>query len=176
MRSVASFDKRKGLLNVIVETPKGSRNKFKFDERLECFKLSKVLPAGSAFPFDFGFLPQTAAPDGDPLDVVILMDEQAFPGCLVQARLVGIIRAEQGSNGRRVRNDRLIAVAAAESNYEKLRTHRDIDARLLSEYEHFFVSYHSIKGKKYRVRSIKGPRRAMQVLKKAQQQFRNQGE
>lgn len=171
MRSVAPIDDRKKLLNVIIETPKGSRNKFKYDELLDCFRLSKVLPAGTAFPFDFGFLPQTAAPDGDPLDVMLLMDEQAFPGCLVQARIVGIIQAEQGSNGRRVRNDRIIAVAAAESNYKKLRSHRDIDPRLLTEYEHFFVSYHSIKGKKYSVRNVRGPRLAMRVLRKARQRF-----
>ncbi|HZZ28565.1 MAG TPA: inorganic diphosphatase [Pirellulales bacterium] len=171
MRNVTPVDDRKKLLNVIVETPKGRRNKFKYDEARDCFKLSKVLPAGTAFPFDFGFLPQTAAPDGDPLDVVLLMDEQAFPGCLVQARVIGIIQAEQGRNGRRIRNDRIIAVAAAETNYKKLRSHRDIDPRLLTEYEHFFVSYHSLKGKKYHIRGVHGPRLAMRILKRARQRF-----
>src|SRR4051812_26311118 len=106
MRSVRPVD-RDELLNVIVETPKGCRNKFKFDEELRCFKLSKVLPAGATFPFDFGFLPHTLADDGDPIDVLLLMDEQAFPGCLVKARLVGVIEAEQGKDKKATRNDRL---------------------------------------------------------------------
>src|SRR4030095_17256895 len=79
------FDEEPGTLNVIIDTPKGSRNKFKFDERLEIFKLGGALPLGAVFPFDFGYIPSTRAEDGDPLDVLILMDEPAFPGCLVRA-------------------------------------------------------------------------------------------
>src|SRR6202166_3169868 len=87
--------KKDGLLQVIVETPKGSRNKFSFDVDQEIFSLKKVLPAGMAFPYDFGFLPRTLAPDGDPIDVLVLMDEPAFPGCLLLARLIGVIEGEQ---------------------------------------------------------------------------------
>src|SRR6201986_5379490 len=77
------------LLQVIIETPAGSRNKFAFDPQQGIFALKKVLPAGMVFPYDFGFLPQTIAPDGDPIDVLLLMDEPAFPGCAVQAALLG---------------------------------------------------------------------------------------
>src|SRR5438876_43986 len=102
-----------GELNVVIETPQGSRNKFTFDEELCLFKLGGVLPLGAAFPFDFGFLPDTMGQDGDPLDVLVLMDEPAFPGCLVPARLIGVIEAEQTEKGKTERNDRLIAVATA---------------------------------------------------------------
>jgi len=88
-------DKKDGLLQVIVETPAGSRNKFAFDPKQGIFALKKVLPAGMVFPYDFGFLPQTIAPDDDPIDVLLLMDEPAFPGCAVWSRLIGVIEGEQ---------------------------------------------------------------------------------
>jgi inorganic pyrophosphatase len=78
------LNKRDGLLRVIIETPAGSRNKFAFDPHQKIFALKKVLPAGMSFPYDFGFLPQTLAPDGDPLDVLLLMDEQPFQAALYQ--------------------------------------------------------------------------------------------
>src|SRR5919202_2577365 len=106
------FDAASGEVNVIIETPKGSRNKFKYDEQRGLFKLSGVLPAGAVFPFDFGFVPSTRGEDGDPLDVLVLMDEPAFAGCLVPSRLIGVIEAEQTEEGTTERNDRLIAVAA----------------------------------------------------------------
>src|SRR5436190_23463747 len=89
------FDEEGRLLHAIVDTPKGSRNKFKWDEKLELYKLAGVLPSGAVFPYDFGWVPGTKGEDGDPLDVLLLMDEPAFVGCLVEARLVGVIEAEQ---------------------------------------------------------------------------------
>src|SRR5260370_42616170 len=83
--------KKDGSLQVIVETQKGRRNKFSFDVEQEIFSLKKVLPAGMAFPYDFGFLPKTLADDGDSIDVLLLMDEPAFPGVLVPSRLIGLI-------------------------------------------------------------------------------------
>src|SRR4051794_7660199 len=110
--SLGAVDKQSGNVNVIIDTPKGSRNKFKYDADHALFKLTKILPAGSAFPFDFGYIPGTQGEDGDPIDVLVLMDEAAFVGCLVPARLIGVIEAEQTEDGKTLRNDRLIAVAA----------------------------------------------------------------
>src|ERR1700704_2993480 len=87
-------DKESGHINAIIDTPKGSRNKFKFDEKIGMFKLGGALPVGAVFPFDFGYIPSTRGGDGDPLDILILMDEPAFVGCLVPARLIGVIEAE----------------------------------------------------------------------------------
>src|SRR5512142_3126073 len=97
---------------VIIETPRNSRNKYKFDEKTGRFKLSKVMPEGMMFPYDFGFIPKTEAEDGDPLDVLVLNDEPMFPGCELECRLVGVIKALQKEKGKENRNDRLIAVAA----------------------------------------------------------------
>ena len=98
---LAPFDKEfQSRIQVIIETPKGSRNKFAFDPEQEVFALAKVLPAGMVFPYDFGFIPSTKAEDGDPTDVLVLMDEPAFPGVLVKCRVIGVIEGEQGKIGR----------------------------------------------------------------------------
>src|SRR5436305_10642632 len=87
-----------GLVQVVIETPRGSRNKYKYDEERHLFRLNNVLPAGSSFPYDFGYIPGTKADDGDPLDVLVLMDQPAFTGCLIEARIIGVLEAEQTEN------------------------------------------------------------------------------
>src|SRR5437868_13373634 len=105
------FSQLPARVTVVIETPKGSRNKLKFDPATRKFKLSKVMPEGMMFPYDFGFVPSTKAEDGDPLDVLVLTDAPLFPGCLVECTLIGAIEAEQKEEGETERNDRLIAVA-----------------------------------------------------------------
>ena len=153
-----------GEVTVVIETPKGHRNKFKYDEEKNVFRLSGVLPVGSSFPYDFGFIPSTNAPDGDPIDVLLLMDEPAFPGCLIDARLVGVVEAEQTEDGKTTRNDRLIAVAAHSNDYSDLRSLRDVNPDLIEEIQHFFVSYNQVRGKKFKPLGVYGPKRAMRLL------------
>ncbi|HEX8737318.1 MAG TPA: inorganic diphosphatase [Pyrinomonadaceae bacterium] len=148
---VPPFDEESGDLNVIVDTPKGSRNKYEFDEKLGLFKLGGVLAVGHSFPFDFGFIPNTLGGDGDPLDVLVLMDEPAFVGCLIPARLVGVIEAEQTEkDGKTERNDRLIAVAANSRVHEDVKSLSDLNETLVDEIEHFFISYNEAKGKQFK--------------------------
>jgi inorganic pyrophosphatase len=108
--TLAPFDKDKSAIVVIIETPKGSRNKYAFDVKERIFVLKKVLPAGMSFPYDFGFIPSTIGGDGDPLDVLVLMDEPAFAGCKLSCRVIGIIEGEQGSKKKKERNDRIVAI------------------------------------------------------------------
>jgi inorganic pyrophosphatase len=157
----------KSTVNVIIETPRGKRNKFSFDEKLGRFRLKKVLPAGAAFPYDFGFIPGTKAEDGDPLDVLVLMDESAFPGCLVEARLAGVIEAEQAEGGKAIRNDRIVAVATAAHDYRHIKTLNDLNPQLLSELEHFFQSYNAAEGREFRPLGKKGPPTAVRLIKQA---------
>ena len=167
------FDEGSEELNVVVETPKGSRNKFDYDDERGLFKLGGVLPAGAVFPFDFGFVPSTVGGDGDPLDVLLLMDEPAFPGCLVAARLVGVVEAEQTErDGERTRNDRLIAVAADSRTHRGVRSLDDLSAALVDEIEHFFVSYNEIKGKKFEPLGRFGPERARRLVDESAAAFR----
>ncbi len=162
------IDKKDGLLQVIIETPAGSRNKFAFDPDQGVFALKNVLPAGMTFPYDFGFVPRTLAPDGDPIDVLLLMDEPAFPGCAVRARLIGVIEGEQLDGKAKIRNDRLVAVAEANHMYANIRKLQDLPSRWLTELQDFFVNYHSLEGKKYRLLGCKGAEAALRLIKNAQ--------
>ncbi len=162
------IDKKDGLLQVIIETPAGSQNKFAYDPDQRIFALKKVLPAGMVFPYDFGFLPQTIAPDGDPIDVLLLMDEPAFPGCAVRARLVGVIEGEQLDGKDKIRNDRLIAVAEANHQYANIRKLKDLPSQWMKELQDFFVNYHNLEGKKYCLLGCKGPAAAMKLIQDAQ--------
>jgi inorganic pyrophosphatase len=155
---LAPFDgDRTSTIQVVIETPKGSRNKYAFDPRQKTFTLAKVLPAGMAFPYDFGFIPSTRAEDGDPTDVLVLMDEPAFPGCVLQCRVVGIIEGEQGKKKKPTRNDRIVAIERENHSYAHVRHIKDLGKKFVTELEEFFVDYHKLLGKKYRVLDVKGP-------------------
>ncbi|HTM16175.1 MAG TPA: inorganic diphosphatase [Terracidiphilus sp.] len=161
-------DQNAGLIQVIIETPKGSRNKFAYDEEQSIFTVKKVLPAGMCFPYDFGFLPCTKAPDGDPIDVLLLMDEPAFPGIAVRARLIGIIEGEQVEGKKKTRNDRLLAVAEMNHEYAYIRKLSDLPKQFVHELEQFFVNYHNLEGKQYKLLGCKGADVAMRAVKDAQ--------
>ena len=162
------IEKQDGILQVIIETPKGSRNKFAFDDKLNIFVVKKVLPAGMVFPYDFGFLPRTLAPDGDPIDVLLLMDEPAYPGIAVRSRLIGIIEGEQIDGKKKNRNDRLLAVAEMNHMYANIKRPGDLPNKFLHELEEFFVNYHQLEGKKYNLLGIRGANHAMRMIKLAQ--------
>jgi inorganic pyrophosphatase len=157
---------------VVVETPKGSPNKLKFEPRYGAFVLTGVLPAGAVFPFDFGFVPSTRADDGDPLDVLVLMDAPVFPGCLVPSRIIGAIEAEQTEDGTTERNDRLIAVAANSAAHRSIHTLSDLSADLIAQIEHFFVSYNEMKGKRFEVKRQAGKKRALALVTAAMRKRR----
>jgi inorganic pyrophosphatase len=156
-----------GLVQVIIETPAQSRNKFAFDPDQSIFALKKVLPAGMVFPYNFGFLPQTLAPDGDPIDVLLLMDEPAFPGIAVKARLIGVIEGEQLDGKKKIRNDRLVAVADANHMYANVRRLSDLPKKFLKELQVFFVNYHDLEGKQYHLLGCKGAKQALKLIKQA---------
>ena len=167
LKKLRPFYSPNGNVNVIIETPKGCRNKYAFDPEVGTFKLKKVLPEGAVFPYDFGSIPGTVAPDGDPLDVLLLMDEPAFPGCLVEARLIGVIEAKQSENGKSERNDRLIGVAAKSHIHESLKSLKKVDSNLVDEIEHFFVSYNAARGKKFKPIKRRGPKAAKRLVTKS---------
>jgi len=140
----------KQLLRVVIETPKGSRNKFAFDPKQHVFELKKVLPAGMMFPYDFGFVPSTEADDGDPVDVLVLMDEPAFPGCVLTCRAIGVIEGEQGDKKDTERNDRIVAIERDAHSWEEIKTIHQLGKQFVRELETFFVNYHQLSGKQYR--------------------------
>jgi inorganic pyrophosphatase len=155
-------------VHVVIETPKGSRNKFKYEPDLRTFTLHKVLPEGMVFPYDFGFIPCTEADDGDPVDVLLLMDEPVFAGCVVPSRLIGVLEAEQREkNGKKERNDRLLAVSLASRQHMELKTIADVSDKMLEEIQQFFANYNQQAGKQYTPLGQKGPKQAMKLLQKS---------
>jgi inorganic pyrophosphatase len=167
--------RKSGNLNVISETPKGSRNKFKYNEELGIFELGSVLPSGAMFPFDFGFVPGTMGEDGDPLDVLVLMDEPAFPGCLVHSRLIGVIEAEQTEKGETTRNDRLVAVASNSRNHKEVTSIHQLSDNLVEEIQHFFKSYNEMKGKEFKPLGCYAVGRAHALIEEGVRAYRERG-
>jgi inorganic pyrophosphatase len=153
------------MLRVVIETPKGSLNKFAFEPKERIFELKKVLPSGMAFRYSFGFVPSTKADDGDPVDVLVLMDEPVFPGCVLTCRPIGVIEGEQ-SDGKEVeRNDRILAVEHESHEWADIKTVKDLGNKFCKELEEFFENYDKLSKEKYRVLDIKGPNAAWKLEK-----------
>lgn len=152
-------------VHAVVETPKGSPHKLDYEPDLGVFVLDKEMPAGSVFPFDFGFIPGTLGGDGDPLDVLVLMDGATYPGVVLEARLVGVLEAEQTErDGGRSENDRLVAVAACSRRLADVRTLDDLGGAVLDQIEHFFRSYNEETGKRVEFKRRAGPDRASELV------------
>jgi inorganic pyrophosphatase len=161
-----------GPVEVVIETPAGSRSKYLYDEAREVFRLHKLLPLGTTFPFDFGFVPETLADDGDPLDVLVLSAEPLFPGCRVDVRLLGVIEAEQSERrGRAIRNDRLIGVPETKKIRPRERSLADLPEAVLDQLEHFFVAYNKAEGRTFTPLARRGPEVALRLLEKARQAY-----
>jgi inorganic pyrophosphatase len=160
-----------GEVKVVIETPKGSRNKYAFDQERKVFALKKVLPAGMAFPYDFGFVPSTLADDGDPVDVLVLMDEPAFPGCLLKCRLIGVIQGEQGNGKKSERNDRVVAVETGNHAWADIEEIGDLGKQFVKELEEFFVNYHELDRRDYRILHLKGLKTAHKCVQEGMKAF-----
>lgn len=169
---IQPFDKKEKLWRVVIETPQGSHNKYKFDEELGLFILNGVLPEGMSFPYDFGFLPSTRGEDGDPIDVLLLMDEPAFCGCVVPSRLIGVMEAEQTErDGEKERNDRIVAIPIKCRNFSDCKSLKDLNENRLKEIEEFFVSYNRVRGKKFKVLKVEGPAAAERLVREGMKRF-----
>jgi inorganic pyrophosphatase len=152
----------------VIETPRGTRTKLTYEEKLGAFMVTKVLPQGMSFPFDFGFIPSTRGGDGDPVDVLVMIDEALPPGTVVPTRLIGVIEAQQTErDGKTTENHRLIAVATDCQLFGEVNTLDDLPQAVMEQIEHFFVSYNEQAGKTFQPTGRHGPRRARNLVEKA---------
>ena len=172
---IAALDEESGLANVVIDTPRGSRNKYKIDEKLGMLKLSRILPEGHSFPFDFGSIPRTRADDGDALDVMVLVEEATFPGCLLQVHLIGVLTGRQTEKGKTIRNDRLLGVPQTKVNKPSLRDIGDVDAARIEHLQHFFVSYNLAQGRKYQPGRTRNAWAAERLVHAAIARFKEHG-
>ena len=152
-------------IEVIIETPKGSAQKYDYDPKNQWFKLKKVLPAGMVFPYDFGFIPNTKGQDGDPLDIIVISDLKSFPGCCMECRVIGGITAEQTEKGKAVRNDRFLSVPEASQLYADVQSIQDLPDELIDQLEKFFINYNEQEGKKFKPLDRIGAQKAFDLIK-----------
>ena len=167
LMALSPRDPDSGLVRVIIDTPRGSRNKYKWDPQLAMFKLSRVLPAGMSFPYDFGSIPGTRAEDGDALDVLVLTEAPLVVGCLVHVHLVGVLRAKQREGRKMIRNDRLIGVIETRVNKPALRELTELPIDRVKDIEHFFRSYNQAQGRPFEITGRAGAKAAQRMLNNA---------
>lgn len=170
VHGLAPFDAQRNL-RVVIETPRGSNVKIKYDEELGCFSLSRVLPLGVTYPHDFGFVPQTLAQDGDPLDVMVLMDVGTFPGVVITCRLLGALQIEErGLRGRP--NHRLVAVPMKAARRDEWRNFSDLGRRMQQELERFFIMSTAFTSKDPVLRGWVGPDAALDMVQRSINRYR----
>lgn len=162
------YEKTPKCLNVIVETPKGSRVKYSYDEKKGVFQVSKALPEGMVFPYNFGFVPGTLAPDGDPLDVLVLNEEPVVSNTLLCVRPLAVIQARQvdKKKGEAVRNDRIVGQAFGKESPLELRELK-LEKAMLQELKAFFQAYNRLYGKEFKILGVGGSGKAKKLVKRA---------
>lgn len=171
MKQLDAIDADTGLVNVVIDTPRGSRWKYKFDEKAGIFRVSKLLPLGACFPYDFGYVPRTRGEDGDALDVLVLLEEPVGIGCVVPVRLLGVIEARQTEkDGKTQRNDRMLGVLETPFNPPEIQTLDELSKKRLEEIEHFFISYNAMEGRRFEPTGRHGPHRAEQLIEEGRRQ------
>ncbi len=155
-------------INVLIEIPKGSSNKYEYDLTFDVIKLDRVLHSPFFYPVDYGFIPQTASKDGDALDAMVLTDSPVLPGILVSARPIGLLlmKDEEGTDHK------ILAVPSENPRYQEYQDLKDVPKHILKEIGHFFSEYKRLEGGKWaKVEGWKSKKEALKLITKAHQQF-----
>ncbi len=157
-----------GSVNAVVEAPKGSVVKLKYEPSLGVFTVSHSLSLGLSYPFDWGFVPSTRAPDGDPLDVLILHDAATYPGVLLPCHPLGVVEMDQDDQGgKRERNDRVILMPRWQDRLGEFERASELPVRLREEIEQFFLSTTFFTAKNPKILDWKGSKKAMAIITEA---------
>lgn len=127
----------------VIEIPKGSRNKYEYDKDMESFALDRVLYSPFHYPAEYGIIPQTLYDDGDPTDIMVIMDQPTFPGCIIESRPIGMMRMIDGGD----QDDKILAVPVEDPRYKDVKDIQDVPQSLLDEIAHFFAEYKTLEGK-----------------------------
>ncbi|NCO75741.1 MAG: inorganic diphosphatase [Cyanobacteria bacterium] len=132
-----------GIINVLIEIPGGSKNKYEFDKDMNAFILDRVLFSSVKYPYDYGFVPNTLADDGDPLDGMVMMDEPTFPGCVIASRPICMLEMIDGGD----RDEKILCVPAEDPRYDHVKSMKDVAPHILDEIAEFFRSYKNLEKK-----------------------------
>jgi inorganic pyrophosphatase len=158
------------VIDVMVEIPQGSRNKYEFDDETGQFRLDRILYSSVHYPTDYGFVPKTRAEDGDHLDVLLIVSQPTFPGCHVQARPVGVLcmHDEKGVD------QKVLAVPVRDPRFDEIQDLADVPAHLLAEIENFFSIYKTLEGKETQTAGWRDAVCAHRIIAEAQQRFQDE--
>ncbi|MFT3767386.1 MAG: inorganic diphosphatase [Minicystis sp.] len=156
-------------MRVVIESPRGSRVKLKYDPAIDAFVFGRPLVLGLSYPFDWGFIPGTLGPDGDPLDAMVLVDMPTYPGIVISAIPLGVIEVSQKAEGEkegRERNDRILLTPVNAPRFDGLRDARDLPERTRKELEHFFLAATALEDKDVQVLGWQGPEAADALVRR----------
>jgi inorganic pyrophosphatase len=151
-----------GLLNVLIEIPAGSKNKYEFDKDLNAFALDRVLYSSVQYPYDYGFVPNTLADDGDPLDGMVIIDQPTFPGCVITARPIGMLEMIDGGE----RDEKILCVPAKDPRYNQVQSLENISGHRLEEIAEFFRTYKNLEQKVTEILGWKDVDQVMPLVEK----------
>jgi inorganic pyrophosphatase len=158
------------IINVIVEIPKGSQNKYEYDKKTDMIRLDRVLFSPIFYVGDYGMIPQTLSEDGDPLDVLVLVTNPTYPGILIEARPIGLLKMK---DGKRIDN-KILCVANNDPRYSRYRNIKDVEEHTLKEMYHFFQIYKDLEGKKIKVIGWESASKAKKIILGAIKSYKNQ--
>ena len=155
------------IVQAVVEVPYGCTNKYEYDRRLNLFRLDRPLYSSVKYPAEYGFIPGTLSEDGDALDILILVTDPTFTGCVLEARPVGVLEVvDQG-----VPDEKILSVAKASPTHAEIKNHQDLPAHILREIEHFFIVYKELEGKHTDVKGWKSKAQALRLIERARRRF-----
>lgn len=151
-----------GLINVLIEIPAGSKNKYEYDKDMQAFALDRVLYSSVQYPYDYGFVPNTLADDGDPLDGMVIMDQPTFPGCVIAARPIGMLEMVDGGD----RDEKILCVPAKDPRYVHIKSLQDVAPHRLDEIAEFFKTYKNLERKVTEILGWQGVEQVLPLVEK----------
>ena len=155
-------------VNAVIEIPRGQTNKYEYDKELNVFRLDRNLYSPVHYPGDYGFIPSTLSDDGDPLDVLVLVDAPSFTGCVMTVRPIGILRmVDQGRE-----DEKILAVGLNNPIYKNLNDYSELYPHLLLEIEHFFSVYKELEAKRTRIKGWEDAESARKIVTESQERYR----
>ncbi len=157
-----------GVVNAVIEIPLGESNKYEYDKTLHVFRLDRTLYSPVHYPGDYGFLPSTLADDGDPLDVLVLVDQPSFSGCLMEVRPVGVMEMVDQASA----DQKILAVGVHNPRYAEVRNYSDVYEHVLKEISHFYSIYKELEGKRAQTLGWRDCATAHRVITEAHERFR----
>ncbi len=155
------------LVNAVIEIPLEGISKYEYDKELHVFRLDRNLFSPVHYPGDYGFIPSTLGDDGDPLDVLVLVDTPSFPGCVQEVRPIGVLEMIDQGQG----DEKILCVGEGNPRYNDVNEYSDIYPHILKEITHFFSIYKDLEGKNVEVKGWKGAVAAREVIKAAEQRY-----